>query len=64
VPHDFDALDIMFTSSIVLHLHDIDRETFDSALLSTFVYEIIVLDRVSNYGRRDTKTLGSRGGDS
>jgi hypothetical protein len=64
VSQDFDALDTMFTSGTVAHLHDIDRETFDSALLSTFISEIVVLDRGSTSGSRDIDAPGSGGGPS
>jgi hypothetical protein len=65
VSQDFDALDTMNTSGIVdAHLHDIDIEAFDSALMPTFVYEIVVLDRDSTYGSKDTDAPGSSGGPS
>jgi hypothetical protein len=64
VSQDFDALDTMFTLGTTTHLHDIDRETFDSAILSTFISEIVVLDRVSTYGSRDIDASGSGGGPS
>jgi hypothetical protein len=60
-----DALDTMITSAIVdAHIHDIDIETLDSALLPTFVYEIVVLDRGSTSSNRDTDAPGSGGGPS
>jgi hypothetical protein len=40
VSQDFDVFDTMFTLGTAAHIHDIDRETFASALLSTFIYEI------------------------
>jgi hypothetical protein len=55
VSQAFDALDTMITSSTVnAHIHDIDIKTLDSALMPTFAYEIIVLDRGSTSGSRDT----------
>jgi hypothetical protein len=60
-----DALDTMITLGIVdAHIHDIDIETLDSALMSTFSSEIIVLDRGSTSGSRDIDALGSGGGPS
>jgi hypothetical protein len=47
VSQDFDALDTMFTLDTISHLHDIDRDTFDSPHLSTFISEIVVLDKGS-----------------
>jgi hypothetical protein len=64
VSQDFDALDTMFTSGTVAHLDDLDRETFDSALLSTFISDIVGLDRGSTSGSRDTDASGSGGGPS
>jgi hypothetical protein len=52
----------MFASSTDAHLHDIDSKPFDSVILSTFVFEIVVLDRGSTYGSRDTYAPGSGGG--
>jgi hypothetical protein len=62
VSQDFDSLDTMFTSGNTTHLHDIDIETLDSTLLPKFIYEIVVLDRVSTSGSRDTDAHGSSGG--
>jgi hypothetical protein len=65
VSQDFDALNTMITLGIVhAHIHDIDIETLDSALFSTFVYEIVVLDKGSTSGSRDIDTYGSGGGPS
>jgi hypothetical protein len=65
VSQDFDALDTMITSGTVdAHIHDIDIETLDSALMPTFVSEIVVLDRGSTSGSRDTDAPGSGGGPS
>jgi len=65
VSHAFDALDTMITSSNVdAHLHDIDIETLDSALMLTFVVEIVVLHRGSTYGSRDNDAPISGGGPS
>jgi hypothetical protein len=58
----FDDLDTMFTLGTTAHRHDIDINTFDHALLLTFISEIVVLERGSTYGSRDTNALGSGGG--
>jgi hypothetical protein len=61
----FYALDTMITSGIVdAHLHDIDIETLDSALISTFVSKIVSLDRGSTSCRRDIDAPTSIGGPS
>jgi hypothetical protein len=39
-------------------------ETFDIAIMSTFVSKIVVLDRSSTSSRRDTDVPGSGGGPS
>jgi hypothetical protein len=63
VPKYFDALDTMITlGTIDAHIHDIDIETLDSALISTFVSYIGVLDRGSTPGRKDTDAPSSGGG--
>jgi hypothetical protein len=65
VSQDFDALDTMITSTIVdACIHDIDIETLESALMPTFVCEIVVLDRGSTSSSRDTDAPGSGGGPS
>jgi hypothetical protein len=60
----FYALDIMFTLGTTTHLHDIDIDTFDSALLLTFISYIVVLDKGSTSGSRDSDAPGSSGGSS
>jgi hypothetical protein len=60
----FYALDTMFTLGNAAHLHDIDRETFDSELLLTFISKIVVLDRGSTSASRDIDALGYGGGPS
>jgi hypothetical protein len=62
VSQAFDALDTMFTSGIVAQV-DLDRETFDSVLMSTFIFYIII-DRPSTFSSRDTNASGSGGGPS
>jgi hypothetical protein len=64
VSQAFDALDIMFTLSTVAHIYDIDIKTLDNALLLTFIYEIVVLDRGSTSSSRDTDAPNSGGGPS
>jgi hypothetical protein len=64
VSRDFNSLDTMFTSGTTTHIRDIDRETFDSALFSTFIYEIVVLDRGSTSSSREIDAPSSGGGTS
>jgi hypothetical protein len=54
----------MFTSDNVAHLHYIDIKTLDSALLSSFISEIVFLDRASTYGSRGIDAPSSGGGPS
>jgi hypothetical protein len=59
------SLDTVITSSIVdARIYDIDIETFDSALMSTFSSNIFVHDRGFTYGSRDIDAPGSGGGHS
>jgi hypothetical protein len=61
----YDALDTMITSSTIdAHIHDIDIETLDSALMSTFSSQIVFLDRGSTFGNKDIDAPGSGGGPS
>jgi hypothetical protein len=64
VSQAFDALDTMFTSGIVAHLDDLDRETCDSALLSTFIFDIVGLDRGLTSSGKDIDASGFGGGPS
>jgi hypothetical protein len=48
---------------LVAQVDDLDRETFDSVLMSTFLSDIII-DRPSTSGSRDTDASGSGGGPS
>jgi hypothetical protein len=43
VSQDFDALEIMFTSCTTAHVDDLDRNTLDSVILLTFIYDTNVL---------------------
>jgi hypothetical protein len=54
----------MFTSSVATHLDQLDGETLDSAILSTFISNIVGIDRVSIYGSRDNDASGSGDGPS
>jgi hypothetical protein len=63
VSHAFDALNTLFTSDIAPHV-DLDRETFYSVVLSTFISDILGIDRPSTSGSRDTNAFGSSGGPS
>ena len=58
-----DVLDTMFTSGIATQVDDVDRETFDSVLMSTFLLDVII-DRPSTYGNKDIDAFGSRNGPS
>jgi hypothetical protein len=62
VSQAFVVVETMFASITDAHLHDIDSETFDSVILLTFVFEIVVLDRGSTYGSRDIDAPSSFGG--
>jgi hypothetical protein len=64
VSQAIEALDTMFTSGTAAHLDDIDRKTFDSSLLLTFVSDIVGLDRGSTFGSRDIDASGSGFGPS
>jgi hypothetical protein len=57
---DFDALDTIFKSRVVAHV-DLDRETFNNVLMSTFISDIII-DRPSTSGSKDIDVSGSSGG--
>jgi hypothetical protein len=63
VSQDFDALDTMLTSCIATHVYDLDRETFDSALMSTFLSDIII-GRPTTSSSKDIDTSGYGGGPS
>jgi hypothetical protein len=52
----------MFTSGTTTHVYDLDRETFDSALLSTFIFDIVGLDKSSTSSNRDTDASRFGGG--
>jgi hypothetical protein len=61
----FDAWDTMITLGIFhVHLHDIDIEILNISLLSTFVSEIVVLDKGSTSGSKYTDAPGSGSGPS
>jgi hypothetical protein len=63
VSQDFDALDTMLTLGTIAYVDDLDRESFDSALMSTFIFDIII-DRPSTSSSRDTDASGFGGGPS
>jgi hypothetical protein len=54
----------MFTLGTIAHLDELVRETFEHALLSTFISDIVGLDRGSTSGSKDTDASGSGGGPS
>jgi hypothetical protein len=58
----FDALDTMFTLGSIAQV-DLDRETFDSVLLSTF-HSDIGIDRTSTSGSKETNASGFSDGPS
>jgi hypothetical protein len=51
----------MFTLGIATHIDEIDRETFDSPLFSTFIYDIVCLDRGYASSSRETDASGFGG---
>jgi hypothetical protein len=59
--HFFDVLDTMLTSGTAVQVDDLDGETFDSALILTFIYDVIN-DRPSTSGIRDIAASGFGGG--
>jgi hypothetical protein len=55
----------MITSSIIdAHIHDIDIETLENALILTFVSYIVVIDIGSTSGSRYIDAPSSSGGPS
>jgi hypothetical protein len=62
VSQAFYALDTMFTSGVVAQVY-LDKETFDSVLLLTFLSGIGI-DRRSTSSHRHTDVSGSGGGPS
>jgi len=60
---DFEALNTMFTSGTIAQVDDLDRETFDYVLMSTFLSDVII-DRPSTSCSIDTDASSSGGGPS